>query len=246
MTRGMAAVLLGLGVLRAGLALAAEEGSEPYPQSFEVTTTEHIPFGPNGTIHLTGSYGYLSVDGWDEPEVQITVIKSTNGFYEPSQKSQALERLGLIKVANERKSDTDLTISTTRPARKNRVYPLPRTTEEGVTVEYQLRVPRDSGLDVHHDNGYVWINDLTGELKVASHTGDMIVMLPDPGPYSIDARSRLGSVSSDFVARTYTHFLVGTRYEYTGQTQARHIVLRMGRGSITIKKGPPTGPYHKD
>ena len=70
-----------------------------------------------------------------------------------------------------------------------------------MTVEYTVHVPRDSRLVVHQDNGYVWVSDVTGDIEVDSHTGDMIVMLPDPGPYSIDARTRLGSVSSDFTGQ---------------------------------------------
>jgi hypothetical protein len=67
----------------------------------------------------------------------------------------------------------------------------------------------------------------------------MIVMLPDPGPYSIDARTRLGRVSSDFTgnARTLGQFLMGSRFAYGDPSGARRIYLRMGRGSVTIKDG---------
>ena len=58
-------------------------------QSFEVTSTERVNFLPGGTIRLNNSYGYLTVEGWDEPEVEITVTKSTDRFYEPEQKEKA-------------------------------------------------------------------------------------------------------------------------------------------------------------
>jgi len=104
-------------------------------------------------------------------------------------------------------------------------------------------VPRDSRLIVLQDNGYVWVSDVTGDIEVKSHTGDMVVVLPDTSPYSIDARTGLGSVSSDFTGRTLSRFLLGTRFTYTDQAPARRIYLRMGRGSITVKKGPPSGPF---
>ena len=49
-------------------------------------------FLPGGTIRLDNSYGYLTVEGWDEPEVEITVTKSTDRFYEPEQKEKAEQR----------------------------------------------------------------------------------------------------------------------------------------------------------
>jgi hypothetical protein len=115
-----------------------------------------------------------------------------------------------------------------------------------VILEYRILVPRDSRLFVKHDYGYVWVSDLTGDVEVKSHTGDMIVSLPDPGVYSIDARTRVGSVSSDLYARNRNQFLLGTHYAYAADGSPNRIVLRMGRGSITILKGTPFAPFYKD
>jgi hypothetical protein len=46
-------------------------------QSFEAASTERANFLPGGTISVNSLYGYLTVEGWDEPEVEITVTKST-------------------------------------------------------------------------------------------------------------------------------------------------------------------------
>ena len=139
-----------------------------------------------------------------------------------------------------------MAISTTLPVRNsvfNSVLPLRRIigatplqpeNKHGVTVEYMVRVPRDSRLVVHHDNGYLWVSDVTGDIEVHSHTGDMIVMLPDPGPYSIDATARMGSVSGDFTGKSHSQFLVGTHFALASEAASRRIHLRMGRGSIKI------------
>ena len=89
-------------------------------------------------------------------------------------------------------------------------------------------MPRDSRLVVHHDNGYVWVSDVTGDIEVNSHTGDMIVMLPDPGPYSIDARTRMGSVSSDFIGKGVNQFLMGTHFAYASQAPSRQSLSAHG------------------
>jgi len=236
MTRRLTALFWGLGVLAAALPLFAED---EFPHSFEVTTTERVSFSPGGTIRINGSYGYLSVDGWDEPQVEVTVIKSTNRFYEPGQQEEAKKRLDLIHVATERRSETELAITTTRPPRHNRVPPLPRTTTAGVTVELRIHVPRDSKLVIHHDMGYVWVSDVTAEIEAHSHTGDMIVMLPTPGQYSIDAKTRLGSITSDYAGSGNHEFAIGERFAHAGEGPARRVYLRMGRGSITVKQSPP-------
>jgi hypothetical protein len=252
MTGKLAAVLLGLSVIGAAQ-VPAEEGPK---QSFETTHTERFDFLPGGAISLNNSYGYLTVEGWDEPEVEITVTKSTNRFYQPDQKEKAEKHFDEVRVVAERRSDKELTISTLLPARHGFpsdilppgriIVTMPKTSKRGVTVEYTVHVPRDSRVVVHQDNGYVWVSDVRGDIEVDSHTGDMIVMLPDPGPYSIDARTRMGSISSDLMGQGHKRFLVGSRFVRASQAPSRRIHLRMGRGSITIKNGPPSGPFWKD
>jgi hypothetical protein len=224
------AMVFGFSVLGTTVPLPAAEGVyEKGPkQSFEVTKTERVPFAPGGTIRIDSSYGYLTVEGWDEPGVEIAVIKSTDRFYQPSRQQRAELPFAQVSVSAERRSDKELAIST--------------KAKRGVTVEYRVHVPRDSRLVVHHDHGYVWVSDVTGDLDVRSHTGDMIVALPDPGPYQIDARTRLGSVSSDIMGRSgsrLSQFLVGSHFDYASQTPRRRIYLRMGRGSIEILQDRP-------
>ncbi len=252
----LAVVLFSLGTI-GGIIAAADKPVEKAPkQSFEVTSTEHINFLPGGTLRLENSYGYLTVEGWNEPEAEIVVTKSTDRFLEPQQKEQAGKAFEQIRVVAERRSDKELAISTILPNRhgfpystlpsRQIVFTMPKRTTLGVTVDCMVRVPRDSRLVVHQDHGYVWVSDISGDIEVDSHTGDMIVALPNPGQYSIDARTRLGSVSSDFAGSGRKRFLVGTQFVHTGQSPSRRIYLRMGRGSITVKNGQPSGPIWKN
>jgi len=242
------AMVFGLAALIAVPLSAAETAASIGPkQPFEQSSTQSLKFAPGGTIHVNSSYGFLTVEGWDEPEVQITVIKSTDSFYNPSQEKEAAQRFEQIQVAAERVSDKELSITTTVPVRRRAwAPPLKKRAHLGITVEYKILVPRDSRLVVKHDNGYVWVSDLTGDVEVRSHTGDMIVALPDPGPYSINASTRVGSVSSDFTARNKSEFFFGTQYAYPSEASSRRVLLRMGRGSITILKGPAFAPFYKD
>jgi hypothetical protein len=249
-----------LSVMGIALPLLQADGLEAKgpKQSFEVTSTERVNFLPGGTIRLVNSYGYLTVEGWDEPEVQVTVTKSTDRFYNPEEKQEAERRFDQVRILTERRSDKELAISTILPARNplfRSVLPLDRiivtkplmpNNRRGVTVEYKVLVPRDTRLVVRHDTGYVWVSDVIGDIDVSSHTGDMIVILPDPGPYSIDARTRLGSVSSDLTGKGQYRFVAGTHFAHAGKGSPRRIFLRMGCGSITIKQVPPSGPFWKN
>jgi hypothetical protein len=257
MTRAAAGLLFAAGMMGSmlqafGADRPRENGTE---RPFEVTTTQRVPFLPGGTVRLDNSYGYLTVEGWDEPEVEITVTKATDRSFEPGQKEKAEKDIGLIGVTAERRSDKELAIETAVPVRNgflNSVLPLrrivgatplPSNNKHGITVEYRVRVPRDSRLVVHHDNGYVWVSDVTGDIQVKSHSGDMIVMLSNPGPHLINATAGVGSVSSDFAGKSNSRFLLGTHFAYPSEGRSQRIDLRMGRGSITIKKSLPSGPY---
>jgi hypothetical protein len=251
MTSRLVSVLLGL----MSLPLVAADIPKGPKQSFEVTHKERFDFQPGGIIRLDNSYGYLTVEGWDEPAVEVTVTKSTDRFADPSWKDHAAELFDQVRVAIERRSDKELAISTTLPRRNSLLTsvlpsgriivttPMPPNNKRGITLEYTVHVPRDSKLIVHHDNGYVWVSDVTGDLDLRSHTGDMIVMLPDPGPYTIDARTRLGAISSDLSGKATSPFRLGGHFAFGNSIPGRLVHLRMGRGSITIKAGPPSGPF---
>ena len=237
-------LVVGITMFAAALPMLSEE---KFPQSFEITTTERVKFTPGGTLHLNDSYGYLSIEGWDESEAEITITKSTDRYYRPDQENEAKKKLDQIRVEIKHPSDTDLEITTTRAPRHGTwAPPLPEKTMAGITVDYQIHVPRNSHLMIHHDKGYVWVADITGEIEAESHSGDMTLMLPVPAVYSIDAKSRMGSVTSDFVGQGASEFAVGTRFIREGEGQSRRVYLRIGRGSITIKQSPALTPAERN
>ncbi|HLK66251.1 MAG TPA: hypothetical protein VKU19_22605 [Bryobacteraceae bacterium] len=224
-------------------------GAEP-KRSFETASTERATFPASGLIRLDHSYGYLVVEGWDEPVVEATVTKSTDWFGDSIRQEKADRRFDEVRVAVGHPSASELTISTALPVRNSLfssvlpsgkvvvTSPLPPNNKRGVTVEYRVRVPRSSRLEVHQDNGYVWVSDLNGDIEVHSHTGDMIVMLQEAGGYSIDARTGVGNVTSD-IAGQIRRYLLGSHLTYADEAPAHRVLLRMGRGSITIKQDSP-------
>lgn len=215
-------------------------GDDATKQLVQVTKTERVDFAPGGLIRVNGSYGDFNVEGWDQPAVEITVIKSL-GYYEPKEREQATKRLEMVRVVAQRRSDTELEISTI-PAHRSGAFspPLPPTTTRGVKVEYEIHAPRDSKLVIHHGTGSVSATDMTGDIEATVSRGDIVLMLPESGTYSIDAKSRMGTVIPDFPGVvTHKWYAVGERFASDKTPPGHRIYLRVGFGGITIKGLPP-------
>jgi hypothetical protein len=192
-------------------------------QRVEVTKTELVSFAPGGLIRLDGSYGNLNVEGWDRAEVEITVTKSTQKYYESKQREKAATKLEPVRVSTERRSDTELAISTIKRG--------------GVSVDYEIRVPRDSRLEIRHGTGQIIVANVTGDINATGQRGDILLMLPNSGVYSIDARTKVGVVTSDFAGDLHRRrYLIGERF--ASPSAAHRVFLRVGIGGITIKQVP--------
>ena len=69
-------------LLSAGASLWAADPSLPAaPQKVTVTHTETLSLPAGGTVRIEHSVGELGIEGWDRPDVEITVIKTTQDFY---------------------------------------------------------------------------------------------------------------------------------------------------------------------
>lgn len=221
MTGKLATEFLRLSVIAMALpALGANAADESASQSRRTIDTQHIDFGSGGTIHIDGSYGILRVEGWDRPEVAITVTKSLPYGYERKHPDQAKQRLDGLRVVAERKSATELAISTTKSS---------------LGIEYEIQVPRNSSLAIHHRVGLVSVSGITGDIDATCRRGDLVLWLPEKGSYSIDARSKVGTVASDFPGAFAVRYLIGQRYSHVDPPPARRIYLRARFGGITIQ-----------
>jgi hypothetical protein len=220
-------LLFAIGALAAGLPLTA---NTPASQATKTTKTENVKFAPGGTIRLKDSFGTLTVEGWDRPEVEVTVVKSLGFVSEPEQRSN--QRLDDVHVVTERKSDTELEISTTAPSTGFLGHLWLKGHD--VALEYRIRAPRNSHLEIHHA-GYISVTGMTGDIEATDRRGDILLILPDLATYLIDAHTKLGVVSSDKPSLQVPANSGGP----SGSVPGRQLKLRMGFGGITIKELPP-------
>jgi hypothetical protein len=229
--------LFQLGLLGTTLPALAEEGRN---QPTKATTTKRVNFPPGGTIQMVDSYGDLNVEGWDQPEVEIIVIKSMPYDYKGKRPEEAAKHLDAVQIDAKLKSNNELVISTILPTRGGLfLAPLPKTTKGGVSIEYHIHVPRDSRLVIHHGTGSIFVNKVVGDIEGTCSRGDIMLMLPETGVYSINAKTKFGVVTSDFAGALHVRrYRLGERYATANSQSSRRIRLRMGFGGITIKAVP--------
>ncbi len=208
-----------------GMQLFAQDGIR---QPIQATTTDRVNFAPGGLIRLTTASSNLFVEAWDQPEVEITTIKS----------ARHARCLDDVHVTTDRRSDTELAISTTFPSGNFFARLFGRTC--GATIEQHVNAPRDSRLVIQHGAGYLMVSRIGGDIEATSRSGDIVLMLPDPGPYAIDAKSKFGSVSSDFAGTAHREKLIGEQFASAVSSPSRRIYLRIGFGGIRIKEVPST------
>jgi hypothetical protein len=195
------------------------------PRRVESVTSQRVDFAPGGLIRIQASSGELNIEGWDENAVEMTVTR----YIFSADETKAKQELDKVQVSKLAPSGAELTVSETH----KRTF--------GVHVDYRIRVPRNSKLDIRHGIGDILIDDVTGDIDAYARTGGIVLQLPADGSYSIDARNKLGgSIDSDFGGATH-HIrpLFGGRLESNPPGAAHHLKLRVGEGGIQIQKLAP-------
>ncbi len=222
-------LIIGMGcLLLTGLLRANDE----VPQKVRSSKTEHADLAAGGTLHLKNSTGEVTVEGWDQPGVEITTIKSTKLSYTTAapERVKAAHDLENVKVTVAKQGD-ELVVTTEYP-RDRRYLPRPSVGYRDFNLEYQIKVPRDAKIIVDHDEGEVHFDDLTGDISATTNQGLITLRLAATAQYSIDAKTRIGDVDSD-IAGTTTRKHFGHEFMQTAQAP-RKLYLRNGYGDIII------------
>jgi hypothetical protein len=203
-------------------------------QKVRVTHTEHMDFPSGGLLRLKNSIGDLIVEGWDRPDVEITTIKTTKAEYDSSKRDKGAEELDQVRLAVERHGD-ELVVTTVFP--RHSAFSPPLRGSTSFELEYHVNVPQSARLVADHDVGEVLVDNLTGDVHVTVLQGAIALRLPEEGQYDIDARSKLGSVTSDFPGHERMKlWLLGHQFIQHASTPAHKLYLRVGYGDIAILK----------
>jgi len=204
--------------------LLADEQSR---QKVQVTNTQHLDLPPGGTVTFKNSTGELTIEGWDQPGVEITTSKSTKTFYTSAEHEKGSRELEKVHVAAERHGD-EVVITTTAP---HHGFPFPND----VDLDYVVKVPRAAHLAVKHGAGEVHFDNVTGDIHATVRQGLITLHAPAGDQHAIDAKSGIGSVTSDFPGSTKRQWLMGHQFVETSQTPHK-LYLRNGFGDIILLK----------
>jgi hypothetical protein len=188
----------------------------------DAVKTERLDFPSGGTLRVKNSTGELTVEGWDQPGIEITTIKSPKNAAAPVDRAQVKAELQKDEVV----------VTTTFPKHATLVRPFTGLID--VRLEYRIKAPRNAHVVVDHNNGEVHIDGITGELHVTDHKGLITIHVPQDGQYAIDAKAKLGAIDSDFPGREQHKLKFGHTFVNQASPSSQKMYLRIGFGDITI------------
>jgi hypothetical protein len=181
--------------------------------------TETLGFEPGGVIRIEHPDGSLQIEAWDQAKVEITTSETAKA-----------------RITTSRPSPSELLIETERSPHPNR---LRRIAHAGIhaDADYLIRIPRNSRLIIQRANGYVGITGVSGDIEADNRRGDIVLMLPELAKWNIDARTKIGAVTSDAGGTAHSRHITGESFT-SGASETRRLRLRMGFGGIAIKDMP--------
>jgi hypothetical protein len=211
------------------LTLAADEAADHYVRQ---TKTEQMDFPTGGLLRVNRAIGDLTIEGWDQPGIEITTTKTTELEFDPQNREKGAQELEQVHITPERKGN-ELTLTENYP-RHGRFLFLPGTTN--FDLETHIFVPRNARLEVE-GSGDLYIHNITGAIDADVSHGTIVLRMPVQGQYDIDAKSKLGSVTSDFPGKEQrTTWLVGHDFTAPANDRGQKLHLRAGYGDIIILK----------
>ena len=206
---------------------------DPVRQKVQVSSTQRVALAPGGTVRVKNSTGELTIEGWDQRGVEITTVKSTRAEYTAAEREAVARDLDSVRIAAEQGSG-GVAITTSYGRRRRAIFAFLAGRDTNIDVSYRIKVPRDAHLIVDHEIGDVFVDDVTGDVRATARQGAITLRLPQEDKYELDAKSAVGSVTSDFPGSAKRRFwLVG--HEFVHDSQAPHkLYLRTGFGDIIV------------
>jgi hypothetical protein len=187
-----------------------------------VTDSHTYDLAANGVLTIKNAAGDVSIEAWDQPRVELTVIKSAAD-------TKLLDR---IQVRAEGGASA-LTIVSSYP--KHRRIERPFRWSLDFNLEYRIKAPRTAKLVIDEYTGQVNVIGMSGDIRASDRNGDIFLLMPE-GSYSLRAKTGIGQIVSDFPGRqARSPLLFG--HQFTGSAESgRRLDLQAGIGTVTVLK----------
>lgn len=133
------------------------------------TFKKSIHFSEGGFLSLSNSNGNVDIISWDKDEVEIIAYKEVRS----SDRKSAEKLIEKLEVEI-RQSDDEIIIKTHHPKGSSGsgfFSWLFGTGGVSFSVEYEIKVPKRTDLNIHTTNGGLRIEDVTGRMRLESTNG---------------------------------------------------------------------------
>jgi hypothetical protein len=202
-------------------------------QKIQRVETQKMRFEPSAALHLENSIGQVNIEGWSRPDVEITIIKSTKSEYGSQKREVGAKELETVKTTFARRNE-EIVLATDF---KKGGFP-PFQTGPPVDMVYKIKMPREVRLIVDQDTGIVNLSQLFGDIRVTVHKGSISAAIPGDAQYSLDAKSRFGTVTSNLAKPVHGLYFLGEQLAYDTPKTSHKLYLRAGSGDIVIVHSP--------
>lgn len=205
------AILIGI----SGVLLCANASAQPAPA---YSATVNLPAG--AAVRLEKPSGMVHVTGWDRADAEIRIVQTMGRAKKPGN-----------ALFSHRLDGKELVI-TTAPRRPRRIGWL---RPSSFVYDYVISMPKSASLTVVEAAGAVNVEDVSGPMHITVSQGQILLRLPE-APKSVDAKSTVGGVVSDFEgAKKHEPWLFGSRIQSANKS-AQSLRLRVLVGDIIILK----------
>ena len=201
-------------------------------ERLSTTHTERFNVPAASAIRLENSFGEVDIEGWDRPEVELTVVRSIEHLYDAKDRAEAQRSLESAQI-RAKQDGNDIVISTTYLPR-NGTHLLSRRSEIGIS--YRIKAPRASKLIIDHNRGGVNVSNISGDIHATVINGQITLALAPGGQYAIDSHCKIGDVYSDFDGHYQRKHLLGKEFGHQSSVSATNLYLRVRFGDIMILK----------
>ncbi len=204
------------------------------------THTERFNVSAAGAIRLESSLGQADIEGWDRPEVEVTVVRSSVHLYDAKARAEAQAHLDSAQVIT-KQNGNDLVISTVYPPRNWFMRVL--SGRGDIEIGYRIKAPHASKLIIDHHSGGLIISNFSGDIHATVGDGQITLALAAGGQFAIDAQCRAGDVYSDFEGHAQRRHALGKEFESPSAASGANLYLRVRYGDIMMWKleGSPAG-----
>lgn len=163
---------------------------------------KEIVVNPNAIIEIDNQFGDLNISSWNENRVVIDILITVNG----SNPKRIEEKLEEITV--------DFELSPDRVFAKTEIdegwgFKWFNSSNVKYQIDYQIKLPRSSSVDLKNDFGTILINELEGPAKISCDYGKLLIG---------DLLNEQNFLSFDFTSNSTIDFIKGgeIQADYSG------------------------------